>query len=50
MTRFSQLKALREWADNRPIAWHDDVIFGIVFGGASVLLVLGIIALLGGFA
>lgn len=45
MTRFQQLMALREHFEKRPEV-HDDAIFGVVFGGASVVLALVIVVLL----
>jgi hypothetical protein len=46
MTRFSQLKTLREWADkDRELS--DDIKFASVFTDVSIGLILGITKLLG---
>ena len=46
MTRFSQLKALREWAE-KDREREDDFKFAIVFTAASIAMILGITKLLG---
>ena len=46
MTRFSQLKALREWAE-KDSRREDDFKFAAVLTAASIGLVLGITKLLG---
>ena len=46
MTRFNQLKALREWAE-KDRGREDDFKFAAVFTAASIAMILGITKLLG---